>query len=239
MCNMIQTKNILGVMVMLFHAVLFSCSADAPQGDPASGSDADVPQAIKDKLPQPAVDAPAEESGEAVAVFGGGCFWCTEAIFEQLPGVMDVVSGYAGDDAQSARYDIVSTGRTDHAESVKITYDPSKISYGTLMRIFFATHDPTTLNRQGADVGPQYRSVVFYADQQQKRAAEAYIAQLNDGGHFDDPIVTTVEPLTAFFEAEGYHQDFASQNPGHGYIQHWLPSKQKKLEKYLPEIESQ
>ena len=166
------------------------------------------------------------------AVLAGGCFWCTEAVYEQLDGVSDVVSGYAGDTADTADYQIVSTGATKHAEAIRITYDPSKVSYGDLLKVFFTVaHDPTQLNRQGNDVGPQYRSAIFYADEQEKQAAEAYIRKLEEETHFDKPIVTTLEPLTEFYEAETYHQDYARKNPYQGYIQAVAKPKVQKLEK--------
>jgi peptide methionine sulfoxide reductase msrA/msrB len=157
-------------------------------------------------------------ASRAEAVFAGGCFWCVEAVFRQLAGVVDVTSGYAGGTAQTANYEAVSTGRTGHAESVKIVYDPRKISYATLLKVHFATHDPTTLNRQGNDVGLQYRSAVFFADDQQKQIAEAMIADLNEANAYGTPIVTRLEPLTAFYPAEAKHQDFVACHPLHPYV---------------------
>lgn len=188
-----------------------------------------------DAFPDPKVDVPAG-SGDQHAVFAGGCFWCTEAVFEQLRGVKSVVSGYAGGTAESAHYETVSAGRTDHAESIRITYDPSKITFGQLMKVFFSTaHDPTQLNRQGPDHGRQYRSAVFYADEAQKRATEAYIAQLNDAKVFDKPIVTEVVPLKKFYTAEGYHQDFVARNPQQGYVVVNAKPKVEKVRKYFPD----
>lgn len=152
-------------------------------------------------------------------VLAGGCFWCTEAAFEQLEGVTDVTSGYAGGSAEAANYQAVCGGDTGHAEAIRISYDPEKISYETLLDVFFDAHDPTQLNRQGNDVGTQYRSAIFYATEEEKRAAETKIQQLNESGYFRRPIVTTLEPLRAFFAAEDYHQDYARQNPGQPYIQ--------------------
>ncbi len=169
----------------------------------------------------------------AEAVFAGGCFWCVEAVFEQLDGVLEVVSGYAGGTAETANYQAVSTGKTGHAEAVKIVYDPTRISYEQLLKVHFATHDPTQLNRQGADVGPQYRSAIFYADQQQKELAEAMIADLNAAKVFSRPIVTTLEPLRGFYPAEPKHQDFAACNPNHPYVQAVaMPKVQKVREKF-------
>ena len=169
-------------------------------------------------FPDPKIDLPAR-GGRAAAVFAGGCFWCTEAVFEQLEGVKEVVSGYAGGTRETAKYDLVSTGRTGHAEAIRIVYDPSQITYGQLLKVFFSVaHDPTQLNRQGPDWGPQYRSAIFYADEEQKRVAEAYIDQLTAAGVFSKPIVTTLEPLEAFYPAEDYHQNFCRRNPDHGYV---------------------
>jgi peptide-methionine (S)-S-oxide reductase len=152
-------------------------------------------------------------------VFAGGCFWGVEAVFEQLAGVDKVLAGFAGGDAASAHYEIVSGGRTGHAESVEITYDPAKISYGQLLKVFFAVaHDPTQKNRQGPDTGTQYRSAIFYRDAEQQRIAEAYIKQLDDARAFSKPIVTEVTPLKHFYAAEGYHQQFVKHNPNYPYV---------------------
>ena len=187
-----------------------------------------------DWLPFPEKNTPlAEASSEAKVVFGSGCFWCTEAVFEGLDGVSNVVSGYAGGDAKSANYKAVCTGRTNHAEVIEITYDPSKITYGALMRVFFTLHDPTTLNYQKPDTGPQYRSAIFYQSDAEKALAEAYITQLDATGKFKKPIVTTLEPLEKFYPAEDYHQDFVKHNPDHGYVQAWAIPKLKKLDKML------
>ena len=185
-------------------------------------------------FPDPKIDLPAR-SGRATAVFAGGCFWCTEAVFEQLKGVKEVVSGYAGGARETARYDLVSTGRTGHAEAIRIVYDPSQITYGQLLKVFFSVaHDPTQLNRQGPDWGPQYRSAIFYADEEQKRVAEAYIDQLTAAGVFSKPIVTTLEPLGEFYPAEDYHQDFCRRNPDHGYVILNAEPKVRKLREKLP-----
>jgi peptide methionine sulfoxide reductase msrA/msrB len=162
--------------------------------------------------------AQAKSTDQATAVFAGGCFWCTEAAFEQLEGVSDVESGYSGGAKETADYESVCSGRTGHAEAIRITYDPKKISYEQLLDVFFDAHDPTQLNRQGNDHGTQYRSAIFYADDAQKRAAEAKIAALTEKKAFKTPIVTKLEPLKAFYPAEGYHQDYARNNPGQPYI---------------------
>ena len=154
----------------------------------------------------------------AQAVFAGGCFWCSEAAFEQLAGVLDVTSGYAGGAAETANYKRVCEGDTGHAEVIRITYDPSVIGYEQLLDVFFDAHDPTQLNRQGNDVGTQYRSAIFYASEEERQAAQAKIDALNAAGTFGRPIVTTLEPLVEFFPAEDYHQDYARLNPNQPYI---------------------
>ncbi len=171
-------------------------------------------------FPDPALDLPAPADGaERHAVLAGGCFWCVEAVFKPLDGVTAVVSGYAGDGADTADYRTVCSGMTNHAEVVDVRYDPARISYGQLLKIFFAVaHDPTQVDRQGNDVGRQYRSAIFVADADQKRVAEAYIAQLDAAGVFAAPIATRTEPLEAFFTAEDYHQDYAARNPTQPYI---------------------
>ncbi|WP_233523474.1 peptide-methionine (S)-S-oxide reductase MsrA [Dyella solisilvae] len=169
-------------------------------------------------LPDPAVDA-APAQGNQVAVLAGGCFWGLQSVFEHVKGVKHVWAGYAGGSASTASYERVSDGDTGHAESVKILYDPSKISYGQLLKVYFSVAtDPTELNRQGPDVGTQYRSVIFYGNDEQKRIATAYIAQLGAAHAFADPIVTQVTPLNGFYVAESYHQDYAEQHPNEPYI---------------------
>ncbi|WP_246481746.1 peptide-methionine (S)-S-oxide reductase MsrA [Natronogracilivirga saccharolytica] len=168
-------------------------------------------------------------SNEKKATFGAGCFWCVEAVFQRVEGVKSVVSGYSGGRKDEASYRIVSTGETNHAEVVQITYDPEVISYDDLLYIFWRTHDPTTLNRQGADVGPQYRSVVFYHDDFQRERAEHYKKKLDESGVFDDPIVTEVSALDAFYEAEDYHQNYFERNPDQGYCQMVIRPKLDKF----------
>jgi len=187
-----------------------------------------------EEFPEPAVDAAlADRAGQRNAVLAGGCFWCVEAVYKNLDGVLTVKSGYAGGSADTADYETVSTGTTNHAESVEVVYDPGRITYGQILRVFFSiAHDPTQLNRQGPDTGRQYRSVIFYADDEQKRVAEAYIDQLNKAHIFDRPIVTEVVPLEAFFEAETYHQDYAARNPSNPYIVINAQPKVSKLRSY-------
>ena len=187
-----------------------------------------------EEFPDPVADAPlADRAGQSRAILAGGCFWCVEAVYKNLEGVTSVKSGYAGGSADTADYETVSTGGTDHAESVEVGYDPSKISYGQILKVFFAiAHDPTQLNRQGPDTGRQYRSAIFYADGEQKRVAEAYIDQLNKAHVFDQKIVTEVVPLEAFYEAETYHQDYAARNPLNPYIVFNAQPKVRKLRAY-------
>jgi peptide-methionine (S)-S-oxide reductase len=194
------------------------------------GGSASVPA---DQFPDPAIDLPPDPTGTPQSVvLGGGCFWCTEAVFVKLDGVISVVSGYAGGTADTADYQTVCSGTTDHAEVIRVRFDSSRISFGQILKVFFAVaHDPTHLNRQGNDIGRQYRSAVFFADDDQQRVAAAYIQQLKDAKVFESPIVTTLEPLEQFFEAEGYHQNFAARNPGQPYVAAVAMPKVKKLEK--------
>ena len=189
-------------------------------------------------IPDPVVDAPlAATKGEQTAVLAGGCFWGIEAVFEHVKGVIDAASGYAGGSAGTANYERVSTGRTGHAEAVRIKYDPSQISYGQLLKIFFSVaHDPTQLNRQGPDIGTQYRSAIFCVDENQKRIAQAYIDQLNKTNVFESPIVTTVAVGSPFYVAEAYHQDYVVHHPNQPYIvMHDLP-KVANLRKEFPNL---
>ena len=185
-------------------------------------------------FPDPTVDIAA--TGEQKLVLAGGCFWCTEAVFEQLEGVKSVVSGYAGGEAKTAHYDMVSAGNTGHAESIQITYDASKISFGQLLKVFFSVaHDPTQLDHQGPDWGKQYRSAIFVANDEQKRVAQAYINQLNEAGVFGKPIVTTLEPLNKFYPAEAYHQNFCRRNPTQPYVMMHAVPKIQKVKKTYPD----
>ena len=189
-------------------------------------------------LPKPVKDVPPSTPGtEQTAVFAGGCFWGVEAVFEKLQGVTDVVSGFAGGSKATAHYEIVSLGTTGHAESVKITFDPSRITYGQLLTVFFeVAHDPTELNRQGPDEGTQYRSSIFYASEAQREAAQSYIHQLDAAKVFKRRIVTTVVPLEGFYPAEAYHQDFLRRNPTYPYIVFNDLPKLRHLEKAFPEL---
>ncbi|HTW48613.1 MAG TPA: peptide-methionine (S)-S-oxide reductase MsrA [Acidobacteriaceae bacterium] len=189
-------------------------------------------------IPAATTDAPlAASSSRETAVLAGGCFWGTQAVFERVKGVVETTAGYSGGSAATAHYDDVTTETTGHAESVRVVYDPSKITYGQLLRIFFSVaHDPTQLNRQGNDVGPSYRSVIFYANDEQKKIATAYIAQLDAAHVFAKPIVTQVVPLKAFYAAEGYHQDYALKNPDNPYIYVCDRPKIDALKKEFPEL---
>ena len=188
-------------------------------------------------IPDPVVDAPlATAKGRQTAVLAGGCFWGVEAVFEHVKGVSSVTSGYSGGTAKTANYDLVSAGRSVHAESVRITYDPSVISFGQILKVFFSVaHNPTELNRQGPDTGTQYRSAIFYANVEQQRIARAYIEQLNKAQVFARPIVTQIAP-DSFYEAEAYHQDYAAQHPDQPYIVHHDLPKVENLRKLFPAL---
>ena len=184
----------------------------APSSAPSAADDAQV-------IPAPAVDERATPSTSEVAVLAGGCFWGVQGVFQHTAGVVNAVSGYSGGNKDTADYNLVSTGRTGHAEAVEIKYDPKKISYGKILQIFFSVvHDPTQLNRQGPDTGTQYRSAIFYGNDEQKKVAEAYVAQLNAAKVYKKPIVTKIDKLDAFYAAEDYHQDYLTLHPNQPYI---------------------
>ncbi len=176
------------------------------------------------------------EDGLELATFAGGCFWCTEAVFERVKGVEDVVSGYTGGKEKNPTYKQVSYGMTSHAEAVQVTYDSKIVTYDQLLEIFFATHDPTQLNRQGPDVGEQYRSAVYYHNSKQEEAVRSYVKQLTDSGKFRKPIVTEIESFTGFYLAEDYHQDFYELNPNQSYIVNVTKPKVKKFEKQFKHL---
>jgi peptide-methionine (S)-S-oxide reductase len=221
----LKTSNLLVLIAMIM--TINACSL-------ASGS-AVISGAV---VPNPKVDAPlATTKGEQTAVLAGGCFWGVDAVFKHVKGVAHVESGYAGGSADTAQYETVSSGRTGHAESVRVTYDPSQITYGQLLKVFFAVaHDPTQLNRQGPDTGTQYRSAIFYANDEQKRIAESYIAQLDQAKVFSGKIVTQVTPLKSFNEAEGYHQNYLASHTDEPYIVYNDLPKLEALRKQLPEL---
>jgi len=199
-----NTRILFAALSLAFFAV--ACSP-APQKGEANASNSPFKKVSQESL---------DESSKAY--FASGCFWCVEAIFESVTGVKEVVSGYAGGKASTATYRQVSSGNTRHAEAVEIYYDPAAVSYQTLLEVFFGSHDPTTLNAQGPDHGPQYRSAIFYQNESEKTAARNYINQLEKEGSFDAPIVTEVAPFEAFYDAEEYHQDFERRNPDQGYV---------------------
>jgi len=177
---------------------------------------------------------PVPDTGDAgnTLVLAGGCFWCTEAVYAQLDGVLSVRPGYAGGSAATANYDDVCTGRTGHAEAIEIVFDPARVALGQILKIFFSiAHDPTQLNRQGADVGTQYRSAIFYANDAQRHIAERYLAQIEAARAFDAPLATTLEPLAAFYAAEQYHHDYAARNPQQPYVRAVAAPKVEKLRK--------
>jgi len=182
------------------------------------------------------IDSSMTTSDMRIAVFGGGCFWCTEAVFQDLKGVISVMPGYAGGipssgSGQAPTYEEVRRGKTGHAEVIQIEFDPAQIAYRDLAEIFFATHNPTTKNRQGADVGEQYRSIILYADEEQKKAAEEVMKEIQESGAFDQPIVTELKPLKEFYPAEDYHHNYYQSNPGAGYCQAVIAPKLEKFKK--------
>lgn len=191
----------------------------------------------KEPLPAPALDEQHPTAKHETAVFAGGCFWGVQTTFQRIKGVTATTAGYSGGSANTATYGQVSSEKTGHAESVKVVFDPSKISYGTLLRVFFSVvHDPTELNRQGPDVGTSYRSVIFYTTPEQQKIAEAYIAQLDAAHAFPKKIVTEVTPLKGFYDAEDYHQDYAEKNPNNPYIQVCDVPKVAALKEQFPEL---
>ena len=214
-------------LALVLVASLLSATACNAKANPAAAA-----------VPPPAVDAPrASAPGHQTAVVAGGCFWGVQAVFQHVKGVITATSGYSGGTAKTADYEIVSTGRTGHAESVQIVYDPSEITYGQLLRIFFSVaHDPTLLNRQGPDEGTQYRSAIFFANEEQKRIAEAYIAQLDQAKVFSRPIVTAVVPLEGFYPAEAYHQNYAALHPNQPYIVFNDAPKVEHLRRVFPDL---
>ncbi len=189
-------------------------------------------------VPPPAVDAPRTASaGQQTAVIAGGCFWGIQAVFQHVKGVVSATSGYSGGSSKTAEYEVVSTGETGHAESVQIVYDPSQITYGQLLRVFFSVaHDPTQMNRQGPDTGSQYRSVIFYSNDEQKKIAEAYIAQLDSAKVFPRAIVTQVVPMKAFYPAEAHHQNYAAAHPNDPYIAFNDAPKVEHLRQEFPDL---
>ena len=217
----ISSPRIVACPVLIMLAVLSGCRAAAKTPVPAAVNDAPL----------------AQTPGKQTAVFAGGCFWGTQSVFERVKGVVATTVGYAGGAAETATYDQVTTETTGHAESVKVVYDPSKITYGQLLRIYFSVaHDPTQLNRQGPDVGTSYRSAIFYSDDEQRRISQAYIAQLDAAHVFPRRIVTEVTPLKGFYDAESYHQHYADHNPDNPYILVCDRPKIEALKQQFPEL---
>jgi peptide-methionine (S)-S-oxide reductase len=215
------------IAVLAFGCLLACNSVNSSSSSPAPANEADPTPRITVAIP----------AGHQTAIFAGGCFWGVEAVFEHIKGVKDVRSGYAGGTAKAANYDAVSNGDTRHAEAVNVTFDPGQVSYEQLLEVFFkVAHDPTELDRQGPDVGPQYRSAIFYVDENQKTAAAAYIEKLNAAGVYKKPIVTQVAPLDKFYDAEASHQDYLPRNLDSPYIiYHDLP-KLENLKKQFPAL---
>ena len=203
-----------------------------------TGNTADAPTSKQDKGVMPISDYIADKDYDAyeVATLAGGCFWCTEASFERINGVVDVISGYAGGPETYPTYEQVARGLTGHTESIQIYFDPAVVSYEKLLEVFFVAHDPTTLNRQGPDVGPQYRSAIFYHNEEQKSAATEYQKKLDESGKFAKPIVTQLNEYEEFWVAEAYHQDYYEHNPGNPYIQRISRPKVEKVEKVFADI---
>ena len=188
------------------------------------------------EFPDPVIDNKAA-TGKQTVVLAGGCFWCVEAVYQHIEGVEKVVSGYSGGDAKTAHYEMVGTGQTGHAEAVQVSYDPKKISYGQILKVFFdVAHDPTQLNRQGNDFGPQYRSAIFYSNAEQKKIAEAYIKQLDDAKAFKSKIVTQLAELKAFYPAEEHHQNYCNRNPRNPYVVNVAMPKVDKVAQKVPEL---
>ena len=227
-------------MIMVVRKLLLTTGAIALAGFALLGGVVGLSAAEEKavKLPAPAMDTPATtQAGSDTAVFAGGCFWGVQAVFQHTRGVLNAVSGYTGGDKASASYSLIGTGRTGHAESVQISYDPKQISYGKLLQIYFSVaHDPTTLNYQGPDHGTQYRSAIFYQNASQKQVAERYMAQLDAAKVFPGKIVTQLTPLTAFYPAEAYHQDYATLNPNQPYIARFDRPKIANLKALMPEL---
>jgi peptide-methionine (S)-S-oxide reductase len=216
--------------LFLIIAAVLGLAALRPWATSSASEDAVV-------IPAPVVDEQRGPQVSEVAVLAGGCFWGVQGVFQHVAGVTRAVSGYAGGEADTAHYDIVSSGTTGHAESVQITFDPTKVSYGRILQIYFSVaHDPTQLNYQGPDMGTQYRSTIFPTTEEQARVAKAYVAQLDQAHVYRDPVVTTIEPGRTFYPAEDYHQDFLSLNPNHPYIAINDLPKVENLKRMFPKV---
>jgi peptide-methionine (S)-S-oxide reductase len=227
-----------GVRGLIFMSRVLGLIALIVMGIAAAGVYTSAKGAVRSAIPAATTDVPLEQApGRETAVFAGGCFWGTQSVFERVKGVVSTTVGYSGGSAETATYEQVSSESTGHAESVKVVYDPSKITYGQLLRIFFSVaHDPTQLNRQGPDSGTSYRSVIFYGNEQQRQLSEAYIKQLDAAHVFGGPIVTQVVPLKGFYDAESYHQHYADHNPDNPYILVCDRPKIAALKEQFPEL---
>ena len=223
--KLMRTLGIIAAAAVVLTAGLYCSRASAGAHDAVT-------------LPSPAVDiARAAKPGKSTVVFAGGCFWGIQAVFQHVKGVTDATSGYSGGSAKNAKYELVSGGDTGHAESVRVTFDPSQVTYGQLLKVFFSVaHDPTELNHQGADEGTQYRSAVFFTTPDEKRVTDAYVAQLDRAKVFADRIVTEVVPLPAFFPAEAYHQSYAAHHPDEPYIMFNDAPKVAHLRQLFPDL---
>jgi peptide-methionine (S)-S-oxide reductase len=222
----------LGILLGLFVAIYLGGKYMKPEPSPETANDL---KPAASTIPKPEARSVAEPAlvpaGTAIATFGSGCFWCTEAVFQRLKGVLKVVSGYSGGSVKTPSYRQISTGTTGHAESIQVTYDPAVVSYEELLEVFWLTHDPTTQDRQGNDVGTQYRSVIFYHSQAQQQLAEKYKQKLDGSGAFDGPIVTQIVPFTEFFRAEEVHQNYYNENSQQPYCRAVIGPKLEKLKK--------
>ena len=219
-----KKSNLFFLLPFIF--CISNCSAQSTSAKPRGNDVSKISDYISGK----------EYDKYGIATFAGGCFWCTEASFERIEGVIDVISGYSGGTEQYPTYKEVAYGKTSHCESIMVYFDPEVINYRTLLEVFFTAHDPTTLNRQGPDVGPHYRSAIFYHDDEQKEAVEKTITRLNKSGHFKDPIVTEVSAFDEFWVAEGYHQDYYEHNPGNSYIVNVSRPKVEKVKKVFANL---
>lgn len=211
------------IVLIVSSLFLFACSGN-------SGPNAQEEENVSTS------DKQADPAKMDTAYFAGGCFWCVEASFDQIQGVREAISGYAGGEVKNPTYRQVSSGKTEHAETVEVIYNPERITYETLLEIFFTAHDPTQLNRQGPDVGKQYRSAIYYTDKKQQRQAKAMMDQLEEAGKFDDPIVTKLSRLNAFYKAEDYHQDYEEKNPNDRYIQNVSRPKINKVKETFSDL---
>lgn len=217
------------MLMLLLMAVSISCT----QQNNSNNQEAEV-KSSEDDGPERQDKQSLE--GLEKAVFASGCFWCVEAIFQEVKGVKEAISGYAGGTEKDPTYEEVSSGQTSHAEAVQVYYDPQVVDYSTLLKVFFGSHDPTTLNRQGPDIGPQYRSAIFYVNEEQKRQTEAFIGELEASGEFKEPITTEVSRLTRFYPAEDYHQEYEAKNPDDPYVRKVSVPRIERFKKRFPEL---